>query len=667
MTNDFEPFSLAIHARFAEMSKGPMYTTTVDGDYLWKAYLAAFPTGTNPIYRERTEHDCSCCKNFIRNVGTLVTIESNGDLRSVWDTPNELDYPYNVVAQELGNIVRNAEIAGVYYTKERQYGALFTNELREGATVKRWNHFCAKIESHQFRTAPDKERGLMDGHYAVFKRGLDEIKPEAVQTVLDLINDNLLYRGDEHLPAVLKFRALQNTYRMAATNKQRTAFAWSHVNDAGARIRNTAIGTLLQDLSGDMPIEHAVRAFEVKVAPANYKRPSALITESMVKDAMKTVTELGIEPSLARRQAKASDLNITNVLWADNSTTSQMQKGTIESVLMGVAKTTPKKKAVENADDISADDFVRTVLPKTQTLELLMKNAYERKLMTLTTAAHDSAPRIFRWNNPFAWSYNGDMTDSIKERVKSAGGNVDAKLRVSLAWFNTDDLDLHMAYPYDGHVYFGNKRGILDVDMNSGFGTMVRDPVENLSWTKTPDGDYEVWVEQYNQRESSDVGFQIEIEHYGALQQFSYTTKVAHRATVPVFKFSMKNDKLVNFEVSPNLVGGSISKEVWGVKTETFVKVNTVMHSPNYWGDDNVGNKHTFFILDECRSESQVRGLYNEYLSPTLEKHRKVFEVLGNKTRCPASDEQLSGVGFSSTLDNRVTFRADGRLFNVNF
>lgn len=69
---DFQTFSQAIAARFAEMSKHELFVVNVPGDQLWAAYLAAFPEGTNPIYKTNTEHDCSCCKNFIRNLGNVV-------------------------------------------------------------------------------------------------------------------------------------------------------------------------------------------------------------------------------------------------------------------------------------------------------------------------------------------------------------------------------------------------------------------------------------------------------------------------------------------------------------------------------------------------------------------------------------------------------------------
>ena len=45
-------------------------------------------------------------------------------------------------------------------------------------------------------------------------------------------------------------------------------------------------------------METAVKAFEAKVAPANYKRPTALITAGMIKKAMADIAEMGLEPAL---------------------------------------------------------------------------------------------------------------------------------------------------------------------------------------------------------------------------------------------------------------------------------------------------------------------------------------------------------------------------------
>ena len=112
------------------------------------------------------------------------------------------------------------------------------------------------------------------------------------------------------------------------------------------------------------------------------------------------------------------------------------------------------------------------------------------------------------------------------------------------------------------------------------------------------------------------------------------------------------------------IVSGAASQERWGLKTLDLVRVNSVVLSPNHWDGQAVGNKHWFFILEGCKNPLPARGIYNEFLHGSLERHRKVFEVLGDKTKCPVADDQLSGVGFSSTRKDKVTVVAMGPKLN---
>jgi hypothetical protein len=80
------------------------------------------------------------------------------------------------------------------------------------------------------------------------------------------------------------------------------------------------------------------------------------------------------------------------------------------------------------------------------------------------------------------------------------------------------------------------------------------------------------------------------------------------------------------------------------------------MPSPNHWdGQKGVGNKHIFFILDGCKNPTNPNGFFNEQLNSILLPHRKVFEVLGSRMKVEYSENQLSGVGFSTTQSNEVT------------
>lgn len=658
----FKSFASLVHAQYQAMSANELFTT-VDGDTLWAAYLAAFPEGTDPIYKVNTEHTCSCCRNFIRNLGNTVAVV-NGKLQSVWSI-EDAPYPYDWVAAKMDELVLSAPITDLFRSKETIYGAEVTKLWVEGSTVINWNHFYGNVENKHFTRQADKIKGDYRTSVQVFKRGLEELASSAVMQVVELITSNALYRGEEHLRAVRNFQRAQDAYlSLPLGSVERDTFAWTQAASSASRFRNTVIGTFVQDLSEGKDLEHAVHSFEVKVAPTNYKRTTALVTQIMVKSAMKTVAELGLEDALSRRYAVIGDVSVNNVLWVNSAVKPAMANG-LESLLSSVAASTkPQAKT-----DISIQEFMDTVLPTAKTVEILFANKFKGNLVSLTAPTYPDSGKLFKWDNQFGWSYNGNITDSIKEKVKAAGGRVEGlKLRVSLSWFNFDDLDLSAVTPTGQRIDFRCKAGVLDVDMNAGCGTS-REPVENLAWKTLTDGKYEVIVNQYTQRESSDVGYTLEAEVNGNLYQWSYNKTVKGMNTA--LTIVVQNKEVLAITPADFLTGGSITQEVWGIATETFIPVDTVMYSPNYWDDNATGNKHWFFMLNNCKNPDQTVGIYNEFLSPALTEHRKVFEVLSERTKCPATDKQISGLGFSSTKKETVVTRVNTgkstRTYSITF
>lgn len=661
MSDQFHLFARAVCAQFATMSKEPLFIVGNDRDEVWDRYLSSFPDGTNPIFRQRTEHDCSCCRHFIRSAGNIVAIQ-NGALTSVWDL-NGLPDHYQAVADAMAAYVKALPITDMFFTRFSSFGQEQSHEHLKGGGVRTWNHFHVSVSNAFICSNPDERMGDRRTTQQVLLRGLRELSPAAVDNVLDLIDSNAIYRGEEHKHAVKEFAALQDKVLAAPPEKQEL-LAWANVMNPAARFRNTVIGTLVQDISDGVDIERAVKSFETKVAPSNYKRPTALITKRMVEDAMKTIRELDLEPALQRRHARLEDVSVNSVLFVDNSVQGRM-KGGIESMLMEAVKPAPFD--TKKAEEISVDNFMSLVLPKTQSLQLYLDSSLMGNFVSLTAPVHDGSRSLFKWDNDFAWSYDGNVTDSIKERVKRAGGKVEGvTARVSLAWFNTDDLDLHVTEPSGLHIYFGNKMNKLDVDMNVHH--LVRDPVENVRWVgRMTDGVYKVWVNQFNRREVKDFGFDIEIESDIGLSHWSFNKAVPSHANQEVGTFLVKGGRMVEFYPSQGMIGGNTSQEKWGLKTLNTIKVNSVVLSPNHWDDNAVGNKHWFFILDGCKNDQPVRGIYNEFLHSRLDKHRKVFEVLGDKTKCPVADEQLSGVGFSSTRKDKVSVVAMGPNLNKTY
>lgn len=658
----FSKFSKAVHAQFMLMSKQELYE--VDGSDIFEKYLSAFPEGTNPIFRERTEHDCSCCKNFIRNLGTLITIK-DGKVSTVWDVSG-LPHPYQTVADHLALYVGELAVKGIFRSKERRYGNESNIELINGK-AHRWFHFWGDVSDRHFNDSPATARSYSNTTYEVFKRGLSELELDSIDTVLDLIDEKAIYRGEEFNRDVKEFRLLKYAYSQLNTDRARELFIWEHIHHNNARFRNTVIGTLITDLSTDVDIDKAVKAFESKVAPTNYKRPKALITKSMVENAMNKIRELDLETALERRFARISDVAVNDVLFVDNSVRDQMKDG-IESLLMdSVIPSKSKAKPL----DISINDFLKTIVPKAKSIGLELKNQHLNNFVSLTAPVHENSAPLFRWGSSFGWSYDGDLTDSIKEKVKAAGGRTDALLRFSLAWFNSDDLDIH-AYTPDGHIYFYDKRaghGSLDVDMNAS--SISENPVENIVFDKLIDGSYSIQVKQYNQRSKNNVGFVLQMEHKGLIKEYTFSEEL--NDIIDCITFSVIDGNIKSIYVNKSLDSDATKKEKWGVTTNTITPVDTILLSPNHWNGACEGNKHWFFILKNCHNGNKVRGIYNEFLRPDLNEHRKVFEVLGSKTKCePCADQkQLSGVGFSSTKDDSVLAHVNlnGKecIYNVKF
>ena len=651
MDYDFKGFAEKVINNLTGMMKqGNLFKIDISGRDIWDLYIGSFPNGTNPVFRERTYHEGNYDKNFIRRVGNVVSLK-DGVLHSVWDI-EDAPYPYNIVAEKLSEYVHSSDVNSLFRIKENHAGHVKNMELLPDGGFLSWEHFYTKIPTPHFSLNAAKEIGEYSSNMGVFVRALEELSIDSIDTILDLINENSIYRGQEFKDMVTEFKKVIVDYKKINDPQSRNRFAWSHRPNI---FRNTAIGTLAVDLSSGVDLEDAVKSYEKKVAPENYRRPTALITQKMVKDAFNDIEQLGLNDSLERRHAKIDDVGINDVIWVDRSTKSSLKDGSLFTTMMKAAA--PKSTDSKNVVDISAEQFFKEVVPAASEMEVYFSGNKKNNLMSVTAPVHEDSQNIFQWKNGFAWSYNGNIADSsISQKVKAAGGNISAPLRVSLAWFNYDDLDIHAQCP-DGRIYFGNRNGILDVDMNAG-GSVSRSPVENLAWNRPKNGNYKISVNQFRKRETDNIGFVLEVENNGSVHQYSYNLSVSNDKTINCFEFDIVNGIIKNFKVlDKNITGTGISEDIWGLSTENFVKVKTIINSPNHWDGEKTGNKHWFFILENCKNPDEPRGIYNEFLRSDLQKHRKVFEVLGSKTKCPVVDEQLSGLGFSSTKHDDLTVK----------
>ena len=683
----FKEFRNDVSNHFNYMTKDVNYLfeVDVDKDELWNLYLDSFPSGTNEIYRKRREYDCSCCRQFIRQIGNVVTIKNN-TVESIWDL-NIDDGTFSVVAKAMSNYIHNHIVNNVFLSKFKTIGTEYNYEKYADGTLKKWEHFQIVLND-KFVNNTSRSIGDIQGDYRdtrnVFKRSLDEISMDALETVIELINSNTLYKGQEWKAVLLEFKKIKKTYDKLSSEEERGLFAWENSVKVGTsigRIRNHSIGTLLINISEGMELDTAVRKYEQIVAPANYKRPKAIFTKKMLEDAKKTITELGYMESLNRRFATLDDITVNNILFSNKDAAKKMVH--VDDIFGELEKETvvnPRK--FSRVEEISVNDFIDNVLPTAKEVEVFVENKHNKNFVSLTAPCNKDSKSMFKWNNALGWAYSGNITDSdMKENVKNAGGNVNGVLRFSIQWNEngTDncDLDAHCIEPNGREIYFGTYRkpsksplsGQLDVDIIDPNGYVA---VENITWddkNRMQPGTYKFFVHQYSG--STKNGFRAEVEFDGEIHSFEYNHRVSVGECVQVAEVVLDHNG--NFTIKEMLSGNSkvSSKTIWGVKTNEFTPVSVICYSPNYFDEqEGIGHKHLFFMLNGCHNDEQPNGYYNEFLKHDLEKHRKVFEALGSKCHVEDAEEQLSGIGFSMTKRADLVVKVKGateRIMKVKF
>lgn len=671
--SDFSKFGQAVTANYNSMlqkdegKKNSVFLVDINGDELWAHYLASFPEGTNPMFRERREYECNTCHNFVRNLGAVVYAEK-GKLLTVWDV--QVDDPtHQAVADAMAAKVRSLKIKNRFIAEMPQYGCAKTTSQETGEV---WHHFHGLVPAiFRWDKNPTDYIGESNADKNLLERSINEISDFAIDIVMDLIDTDSLYKGDEKRKKVVALRKLKADYAKLKTERGREIFLWKNATPH-TRILNDVVGTLLSDITKGMELENAVKAFEFKTAGPNYKRSKALVTQKMIDEAEKLVEKLGLGDSLARRYAVREDISVNDVLFVDGTVKKQLLGGAFG----GIKPTKKNVPVLNDVEDISIKDFIKKVLPKADTLEVLVKSEHTASFVSLIAPVNPDAKPLLKWDNPFSWSYIGEVTSSsIRERVKKAGGKIDGDIRVSLSWQNGDDLDLSVNDGRDVCDFRTRKvfGATLDVDMNAGSAKNSVDPVENIFWTAQGDikrGRYEIKVHNWSQRSTNNVGFDVEIEVLGKIYSFAHPMALGNDRRVTVGYINVDAAGTISVEGEGILGGVGSSVENWGVKTEEWTPVDLITKSPNFWNDQAVGHEHVFFMLKGCVNEEGTRGFYNEYLRDELSKHRKAFEAVSAQMKVPASADQLSGLGFSVNDRAELQVRVKGainRILNVKF
>jgi hypothetical protein len=707
-------FVKLIQAQFDRMcATGKLFRSSLTGQQVWDLYISGFIPKYNPIFRDPDSslHNCNLCKNFIRRYGNIIAIDENYDIITIFDIePSE---EFISVARLLSSELKKCSIVEVFfetfnelnslpyescnkknaqyklgvdknvkrYTKEEseKFGVVKPDEIRE------FNHLHLYLPK-QFVDMSGKSIEAIMAEYRdaknVFQKAMQDIPLDTLMLVKDLINQGSLLDGQTHLYKIEQIIPLKEQYLgvSARSDSHMAADNWCWVNSyrlSFAKFKNELIGVLCTELAEGKELNDACQAWNKRVDPANYMKATAPITKKQIEEARKFVEENGYVESFDRRFANIDDIKASEIKHIN------VGDGKLKSVSIfdNVKSTSTRHKRSEfdGVEEVSIDKFMRDILPGCTSVEAFLSNKFDGNMVSLTTANIKESKPIFKWNNNYSWTFNGNLAGKsmIKDAVEARGGKVDGVLNVRLAWNSSDDYDLHCLEPNRNHIYYGNLReihkssGRLDLDANGRDGIQQKgNIVENITYSdksKMPEGEYLIFVHNYATRSIDYKGLTVEVEYGDELISFNYDKVIPHSENVEICKIVFKKGE---FNVIPIIQSSNQSRELYGLQTNEFHKVNLLCLSPNHWDGNNIGNKHFFFMLQGCKSPVCIRSFHNENLIPELLSHRKVMEVLGTTNMIDPSEKQLSGLGFNATVRDELIVRLQGsfkRVIKIKF
>lgn len=705
-------FNKLIQARFDQMcSSGKLFRVELSGSDVWNLYLRSFEN--DPVFRDpnSSTHNCNHCNNFIRRYGNIVSIDENYNICSIFDV--DAVGEMKPVAKALSKAIRSSKVSEVFfetfdslkslpyescnktqptyklgiesnvkrYTKEeaQKYGVVKPNEIRT------FNHMFLTLPT-AFVDKSSRSIEAIQGSFRdaknVFQRAMETISLDTLILVKDLINQGSLLDGTTHLHKVEKMIPLKQEYDSLAV-KDRDNWCWvTSYNHPLAKFRNELIGTLCSELSEGEELNKACQSWNKRVDPVNYMKTTAPITKKQIEEAKTFVEENGYTESFNRRFANIDDIKVSEILHSNVGDGKLKEVSIFDSVKS--TSTRHKRNEFDKVEEVTIDKFMETILPTCTSVQLYLENRMEGNLVSLTTANNPDSKPIFKWDNNYSWTFNGNLAgkSQIKEEVKRKGGNVDGILRGSMIWnesgVDASDLDIWCEQPdgtrigysegfrKDSGNRFSSCSGQLDLDNRNPGSKIGVENIYFLDLNKMKDGTYKFWVSQYASRNSK--GFKFEIEFNG--ERYNYVYDRAVSGNVQIAEVTLKNGQFSIKHKLPATEGEGVNKELYGLESNQFHKVNLVCLSPNHWGENNVGNKHYFFMLDGCKSPVSIRSFHNENLLPELANHRKVLEVLASQCMIESTPKQLSGIGFNSTVADEVILKLEGsykRVIKVKF
>lgn len=374
----------------------PLFTTSAAN--LYDIFLANIPE------EGRQHYTCNACRNFVDRFGGIVTLTDSGImLPAMWNfkCPEFFEKAYYAVREA----VMKSKVTGVFVTSEKKLGI-----PRTGI----WTHMSVEVPKkiiykNRLKTA-FQESAEKKEDFKMLMRALQNYKLSTVETAVNVLRSNSLYRGEKTLGIAEWFmeikKEFENCKRPGTPNISN--IVWKKVATAPTgfcHVSNSMIGTLLDDIEEGYEFDEIKRRFDEKMNPTKYQRSQAAPSVGNVKRAEEIIAKLGLEKALERRYARLDEIN---TIWRPKTNkTNDISTGIFAGIKTKESVQEKDPFVIPKVTKMTWNKFQRTVLPLANKIELKTKYGND-SYAAIVTAEHPDAPPIILWDNeesrnPFSW------------------------------------------------------------------------------------------------------------------------------------------------------------------------------------------------------------------------------------------------------------------------
>lgn len=445
-SNDNYPeFEQWVKMRFDNISvfNNPLFMTDVEN--LFDIFIANLPEPA------RQHYTCTECRRFVNRFGGIVTVDEFGNAIPVMWLEKGTPEFFVPSVKAMIKAINKAAITKQFFHKGRTLGTPQTDE---------WTHLSVSLP-YGVAVRNEQEYDTDGQHAAKTIERFDMLKEAFDKYDVEPVNRAITYFMSESLPASDMFLGIAERFKELIELRSKTKntrlldnMVWRAVavEPLGlVRIKNTPLGTLLDDIVDGLSFTSMKNRFSEKVDGINYKRPKADPTAGGIDEAEKLVEKHGIRNSFRRRFARLDEIQ---TIWkpvadvkTDDDKAEKPEPGLFANLKAKVAENAPAQPMdVAPAKAITWEKFRKTILPVTKKIEIFIQQRPDN-FSSILTAADETAPPIIQWDseeqrNPFTtYVYHGGSVPSAWGIT--AGYNTVTGICYQPSMWNGDQFEHH--------------------------------------------------------------------------------------------------------------------------------------------------------------------------------------------------------------------------------